>query len=262
LIPALPDCKRGGLTVRAGELGVNLIKTILIFIPVVAAVFLLMPIGIIVFAGGLIGLRKPLSYVMYRIAQGWALMMIKFTGCRVTVTGREHIPQKGGVCFVSNHGSIFDIVLHLAYDGRPIGFIAKKELAYIPFFNLWIYLLGGLFIDRKNIRRAVRTINKGIARIKAGSAMIIFPEGHRSRGQGLLPFRPGALKLATQAGAPIVPVALSGSYEVFERRYRLQPGPVEVRYGKPIPTAGLPPEGRKNMLSDQVYGVIKEALGE
>jgi 1-acyl-sn-glycerol-3-phosphate acyltransferase len=223
---------------------------------------LLTPIGIIVFICSLIGLWKPVSYLMYRIAQGWALMMIKLTGCTMTVTGREQIPRRGGVCFVSNHGSIFDIVLHLAYAGRPIGFIAKKELAYIPFLNMWIYLLGGRFIDRKNIRRAVRSINKGIARIKAGGAMIIFPEGHRSRGQGLLPFRPGALKLATQAGAPIVPVALSGSYDVFERQYRLCPGPVGIHFGEPIPTADLPAGGRKNALSDQVYGVIKEALGE
>ena len=222
---------------------------------------LLTPLGFIVFICSLIGLRKPASRIMYRVAQGWALMMIKLTGCNMTVTGRERIPHKGGVCFVSNHGSIFDIVLHLAYDGRPIGFIAKKELAYIPFLNMWIYLLGGLFIDRKNIRRAVRTINKGIARIKAGGAMIIFPEGHRSRGQGLLPFRSGALKLATQAGAPIVPVALEGSYDVFERQYRLRPGPVRVHFGEPISTADLPPEGRKNALSDQVYGVIKGFLG-
>ncbi|MDR0624788.1 MAG: 1-acyl-sn-glycerol-3-phosphate acyltransferase [Treponema sp.] len=239
----------------------SLIKTILIFIPVVAAVIFLTPIGIIVFTGSLIGLRKPLSYMMYRIAQGWARMMIKFTGCQVTVTGRENIPSKGGVCFVSNHGSIFDIVLHLAYTGRPIGFAAKKELIYIPLLNMWIYLLGGFFIDRKNIRQAVRSINKGINRIKAGGAMIIFPEGHRSRGQGLLPFRPGALKLATQAEAPIVPVALAGSYDVFERHYRLRPGPVGVHFGKPIPTAGLPPEDRKKRLADQVYRVIKEALG-
>jgi 1-acyl-sn-glycerol-3-phosphate acyltransferase len=241
---------------------VSLIKTILIFIPVVTAMILLTPIGIIVFICSFISLRKPMSRMMYRIAQGWALMMIKLTGCRMTVTGREQIPRKGGVCFVSNHGSIFDIVLHLAYDGRPIGFIAKKELAYIPFLNMWIYLLGGLFIDRKNIRRAVRTINKGIARIKAGGAMIIFPEGRRSRGQGLLPFRPGALKLATQAGAPIIPVALTGSYDVFERQYRLQPGPVCVRFGAPIFTADLPAAGRKNALSDQIYGAIQEALGE
>jgi 1-acyl-sn-glycerol-3-phosphate acyltransferase len=55
-------------------------------------------------------------------------------------------------------------------------------------------------------------------------------------------------------------VAISGSYDVFERTSRIQPGPVAVRFGAPIPTAGIPPEGRKNTLADQVHGVIKEAL--
>jgi 1-acyl-sn-glycerol-3-phosphate acyltransferase len=247
---------------EALEIDLSLIKTIVLFIPVVAAVILLIPVGVVVFTFSVIGLRKPMSHMMYRVAQGWALMMIKFIGCPVTVTGREFIPRKGGVCFVSNHGSIFDIVLHLAYFGRPFGFVAKKELIYIPLLNMWIALLGGLFIDRKNIRRAVRTINKGISRIKAGGAMIIFPEGRRSRGQGLLPFHPGSLKLATQAEAPIIPVAVSGTYDIFERNYRVNPVPVAIHFCEPIPTAGLPPEDRKKALADQVYGVIKEKLGE
>jgi 1-acyl-sn-glycerol-3-phosphate acyltransferase len=237
-----------------------LLKTIAIFIPVVLAMILLTPIGFVVFVLSFLGLRKPMSHFMYRIAQGWALLMVKFTGCKLTVSGREKIPQKGGVCFVSNHGSIFDIILHLAYDGRPIGFIAKKELIYIPFLNIWISVLGGLFIDRKNNRRAIRTIKKGIARIKSGGAMIIFPEGHRSRGQGLLPFHPGSLKLATQAEAPIVPVAIKGSYDVFEKTYRLQSVPIAVSFGDPIITSDLPKEDRKQILADKIFANISQML--
>jgi 1-acyl-sn-glycerol-3-phosphate acyltransferase len=241
---------------------VAFLKTVLIFVPVVGAVVVLVPIGILVFIFSCVGLRKPALYVMYRIAQGWARLVIRLSGCAVTVTGREHIPLQGGLCIVSNHGSIYDVLLALAYIGRPFGFIAKKELAYIPLLNMWIYLLGGFFIDRKNIRSAVKTINKGIKRIKAGDAIIIFPEGHRSRGQGLLPFRPGALKLATQAGSPIVPMALSGSYEVFEKNYRLCPGPITVSFGLPIFTADLPPQERKQVLADQIREIIAGMLKE
>jgi 1-acyl-sn-glycerol-3-phosphate acyltransferase len=237
-------------------------KTILIFIPVVGAVIVLVPIGVLVFVLGCLGLRKPVSWVMYRIAQGWARLMIRLSGCTVTVTGREHIPPRGGLCVVSNHGSIYDILLALAYIGRPFGFIAKRELAYIPLLNMWIYVLGGLFIDRKNIRNAVKTIGRGVDRIKAGGAMIIFPEGHRSRGQGLLPFHPGSLKLATQAGSPIVPMALSGSYEVFEKAYRLHPGPVKVSFAPPILTAELPPSDRKQVLADRIRDIIAGLLNE
>jgi 1-acyl-sn-glycerol-3-phosphate acyltransferase len=173
----------------------------------------------------------------------------------------EDIPRGGSVCFVSNHGSIFDIVLLLAYSRRLFGFVAKKELLYIPFLNIWIYMLGGLFIDRNNPRKALKTINAGITRIKKGGAMLIFPEGHRSRGQNLLPFHPGSFKLATQSGAVIVPVAVKGTREIFEKSYRVNPCPVGITFCKPVPTADLPAEGRKQVLADRIYNVIKEELG-
>jgi len=237
-----------------------MIKTVVVFVYMVIAVPILLPIGIAALVLSLLGLRKPMAVVTYHVAQGWARLSIKLTGCPVTVVGRENIPRSGGVCFVSNHGSVFDIVLLLAYCGRPIGFIAKKELLLLPFFNIWIFLIGGLFIDRKKIRNAIRTINKGVARIKAGGGMIIFPEGHRSRGQGLLPFHPGSLKLATQAEAPIVPVAIAGSYDVFERQNRVVSAPVKVSFCPPIYTADLPSADRKVILSDKIYSVINGQL--
>ncbi|MCL2442695.1 MAG: 1-acyl-sn-glycerol-3-phosphate acyltransferase [Treponema sp.] len=239
-----------------------MIKTILIFLYLsISMILLILPALIIGFLY-LIGLRNSMRLIFYRLAQGWGHSIIKMAGCSVTVSGRENIPRKNGICFVSNHCGFFDIVLLLAYCGRPFGFVAKKELLLIPFLNIWIFLLGGLFIDRKNVRKAIRTINKGIRRIKSGGGMIIFPEGHRSKGRGLLPFHPGSLKLATEAKAPIVPVAISGSYEVFERTYRAVSSPVKISFLKPINTADLPPADRKHVLSDRIYSIIKEELGE
>jgi 1-acyl-sn-glycerol-3-phosphate acyltransferase len=201
-----------------------------------------------------------MSIFIYRIAQGWAKSLVLLTGCDVTVKGRENIPKRGGVCFVSNHCGYFDIVLLLAYCGRPFGYVAKKELLLIPFLNVWIYMLGGLFIDRKNVRKAVHTINKGIKRIKAGSGMLIFPEGHRSKGRGLLPFHPGSLKLATKADAVIIPVAIEGSYEALEKNNRVVSGPVKVAFLQPIYTADLSSGERKIVLSDRIFSVINEEL--
>ncbi|MDR0465588.1 MAG: 1-acyl-sn-glycerol-3-phosphate acyltransferase, partial [Treponema sp.] len=192
-----------------------MINTILAVLYFIFSLVFLLPFGLIAGFFYLFGLRKIMSLLIYLIAKGWAIVTIKVAGCTLTVKGRENIPKKGGVCFVSNHDGYFDIVLLLAFCGRPFGFIAKKELLFIPFLNVWIYLLGGLFIDRGNIRKAVRTINKGVQRIKSGGGMVIFPEGHRAKGRGLLPFHPGSLKLATAAEAPIVPVAIEGSYEVL-----------------------------------------------
>jgi len=176
------------------------------------------------------------------------------------VKGRENIPPRGGVCFVSNHVGIFDIILALAYAGRPFGFIAKKELLYVPFINIWISILGGLFIDRKNIRKAKRTIDLGIQKLQNGWSMLIFPEGTRSKGQGLLPFRSGAIKLATNSLAPIVPIAIAGSYEVFEKDYRVHGVPIRMVFCPAINTSELSGEDRRHLLPDRVRSVIEDAL--
>ena len=195
------------------------------------------------------------------IEQVWGHLIIKFTRCQITVTGRENIPKEGGACFVSNHGGYFDIVLLLAYSGRRIGFIAKKELMLIPILNIWIFITGGLFIDRRSPRKAAITIHKGVQKIKSGSCIIIFPEGSRAKEHKLNPFHHGALKLATLAHAPIVPVAIKGSYNVWEKTKRVVPSSMEITFCKPIYTAEIPPGDRKQILSDRIYDIIKEKLG-
>ena len=237
-----------------------IVKTIVAFGFTILYMLALFPIGVLAFLLSFLGLKKPMAIVINKIANIWSKGIITLTGCRPVVEGRENIPKKGAVCFVSNHVGIFDIILALAYIGRPFGFIAKKELAYLPFFDIWIYMLGGLFIDRKNIRSALKTINKGIQKIKDGNSMLIFPEGTRSKGRGLLPFKSGAIKLATHSLAPIVPIAITGSYEVFEKDYRVHAAPVRVVFRPTIITAEMSPDERRHGLMDQVRLSIEEGL--
>ena len=237
-----------------------MVRTILSFFYVAVSMIFLLPFGLLAMLLHFLGLKKLMRQAVCLIGMGWGLSVIKISGCKLTVTGRENIPKKGGVCFVSNHCGYFDIVLLLAYCGRSIGFIAKKELGYVPFLNIWIFMIGGFFIDRGVTRKAIRTINKGVQRIKSGGGLVIFPEGHRSKGRGLLPFHAGSLKLATAAGAPIVPVAIEGSYDVFEKTGCVVSVPVKIAFCEPIDTASLPPEEKKQVLSDRIYSIIKEKL--
>ena len=237
-----------------------MVKTIMAFAITVLTIILFTPFGIFFIILYFIGLKKPTSWMIYKIGQNWARIIIWVTGCTMDIVGLENIPPKGGVCFVSNHAGIFDIIIALAYAGRPFGFIAKKELLYVPFIDIWIYMLGGLFIDRKNIRKAKRTIDLGIHKLQKGSSMLIFPEGTRSKGQGLLPFRSGAIKLATNSLAPIVPIAITGSYEVFEKDYRVHGVPVRVVFCPIINTSEMSGEDRRHLLPDQVRSVIENAL--
>ena len=235
-------------------------KTVIVFTLVGLTVIAVTPFGIIALLFSLFGLKKIMFFLAYKVAQTWAFILIGLSGSRVTVTGKENIPKKGGVCFVCNHGSIFDIIINLAYIGRPFGFIAKKELLLLPFLNAWILILGGLFIDRKNPKKGLKVINKGIKHLKKGGNILIFPEGSRSRGQGLLPFKPGSFKLATQSGVPIIPVAISGSYDVFERNHRIKAVPVRIVFGPLISLQDMPLENRKQILAEKVRGIIEAAL--
>jgi len=237
-----------------------LLKTVLAFAATIFAMFLFIPVGLPAFILSFLGLKKPMSWVNYKMAQAWARCIIYITGCSMEVKGREHIPKKGSVCFVSNHVGIFDIILAIGYIGRPFGFIAKKELAFIPMLDVWIYLLGGLFLDRKNIRKAISTMNRGIQKIKDGGSMLIFPEGTRSKGRGLGPFKSGSFKLASNSLAPVIPIAIAGSYDVFERHYLVHAVPVRLVFCPPIVTADMSSDDRRHKLPDQVRLTIEETL--
>ena len=237
-----------------------MVKTAIKFTLIALSVIFLTPFGIAALVFSLLGLKKLMTFLMYKLAQGWAHSLLWLSGCEITVSGRENIPKKGGICFVCNHQSIFDIIMNLAFIGRPFGFIAKKELLFLPFLNAWIFILGGLFIDRNNPRKGLKTINSGIKRLKNGASILIFPEGSRSKGQGLMPFKPGSFKLAIQSGVPVVPVAVSGTYEAYEKNHRLESVPVRIVFGAPISIEDIPHENRKQILADRAREVIEAGL--
>lgn len=239
---------------------VLLIKTILVFAGIWISVAIALPLGFIFFILSLIGFDRFARWLLRGLARLWARAVIWATGCKVTVEGLEHIPREGeGLCFVGNHPGDFDVILALAYIPRAFGFIAKKEILFFPFINLWVLLLGGLFLDRKNIGQARRAIEGGAERIRRGLSMIIFPEGTRSRGKGLLPFKAGAFKLATLAGSPIIPMAIEGSYAVYEETGFVRAVPVRLAFGPPISTKNLSVEERK-ALPEQVREEIARML--
>jgi 1-acyl-sn-glycerol-3-phosphate acyltransferase len=97
-----------------------------------------------------------------------------------------------------------------------------------------------------------------VQRLKQGNAMLIFPEGTRSRGRGLLPFKSGSFRLATQSGVPILPVAITGSYDVFEKNRRAVAADVSVTFAPPI---SAPTQGDKRKgIADQAYESIAGML--
>lgn len=158
-----------------------------------------------------------LDSLVNAIAIPWARSLLKLAGCKVHVIGAENVPENTAVLFVSNHQSNFDIPILMAHIDREKGFVAKENLEKLPLISQWMRHIHCVFIKRGSPRDAAIAINQGIKLLKAGYSMVIFPEGTRSKDGALQEFKPGALKLATKAGVPIVPVAISGSIHMMRK---------------------------------------------
>lgn len=176
-------------------------------------------------------------------------VMLKTAGVTITVEGRENIPADTAVLYVGNHRSYFDILVGYVTVPGLVGFVAKKEMERIPLLSTWMKLVNCLFLDRSNLKEGLKTILAGIAQVRRGVSVWIFPEGTRNTGEdplNMIPFKEGSLKIAEKSGCPVVPVALSGTAEIFERQFpRMRPSHVIITFGKPFLMKELPPEEKK-----------------
>ena len=167
----------------------------------------------------------------------------------VTVRGLENIPKDQAVLYVGNHRSYFDILVGYTTVPTLLGFVAKKEMRRYPLLAQWMENANCLFLDRENPKEGLKTILQGIEYVKRGVSVWIFPEGTRNRNEDpldLLPFKEGSLKIAEKSGCPVVPVALTGTADVFERHLPfIYPAHVTIEFGKPFIVKELEPEQRK-----------------
>ncbi len=184
-----------------------------------------------------------------RIVQ-WAFKVILFIcGTKVTVIGEENVPKDEPVLYIGNHRSIFDIVITYARCPRLTGYISKKSVEKVPLLNLWMKRLHCLFIDRENVKEALKTILSGIDNVNNDISMCIYPEGTRNKTEGeLLPFKEGSFKIAEKTGCAIIPMALSNSAEIFENHFPfIKKTHVVLEYGTPIYPKDLDKETKKKI---------------
>ncbi|WP_456279029.1 lysophospholipid acyltransferase family protein [Bacillus sp. AK128] len=177
---------------------------------------------------------KERDELVHDIPKRWAKGVVKTSGARVSVEGEEFIPD-GPVLFVSNHQGNFDIPLLIGYIKKPIGFISKIEVKKLPIISHWMEVLPCIFMDRNNPRQSVKAMKEGSELLTKGHSMVIFPEGTRSKGGPVAPFKSGSFRLATKSGVPIVPITIDGSYKLFEEKgFLFQPGDVKITIHPPI----------------------------
>ena len=183
----------------------------------------------------------PKGEYVHRIARLWAAIHLRVNGIVVCLEASDNMPEPPFL-LMSNHQSALDIFALLS--GLPVSFkfIAKRELFRIPVFGWAMKRAGYISIDRNNPREALKAIEESAQKIKDGTAVLIFPEGHRSRNGRLQPFMKGGFSLAFRAGVPVVPLAITGSFAVQPKGSIISPperkGRVTIRVGKPVVMEG------------------------
>ena len=176
-------------------------------------------------------------------------LLLKLAGVTVTVKGAENIPEDTAVLYVGNHRSYFDILTGYVTVPTLVGFVAKKEMEKWPLLSNWMKNVHCLFLNRTDMKEGLKTILEGIAQVKSGISVWIFPEGTRNKNEDLmdlLPFKEGSLKIAEKSGCPVIPVAITGTAEVFEAHFpKIHSSNVTIEFGAPFIVKELEPEQRK-----------------
>ena len=171
----------------------------------------------------------------------WANWLLQTNGIRVSVRGLENLEKSHSYILLSNHASLLDIPGIISAFPFPVRFIAKKSLAWIPIFGWSLHLSGHILIDRERAQSALKSSKKAASLLQGGTSIIVFPEGTRSPDGGVKEFKGGAFLLALKSQASIVPVSISGTYQMLPRTgWGFWPGTVQIHVGEPIPTQGIP----------------------
>ena len=158
-------------------------------------------------------------------------------GLKVEKRLPEGAENFGNAIYIANHQNNYDMVTASNIVLPPTVTVGKKSLLWIPFFGQLYWLTGNLLIDRNNRAKAHSTIAEVVNHFKKRKISIwMFPEGTRSRGRGLLPFKTGAFHAAIAAGVPIIPVCVSNTSNKINLN-RLNNGLVIVEMLPPVDTS-------------------------
>ena len=180
---------------------------------------------------------------------------------RLELRGTEHIPLEGAVLIVSNHQTFADPPLVTIPVRRPIYYMAWNQLFRIPFFGWLIRRLRAIPVD-VDATKDSRATREVVRVLRAGEAVMIFPEAERTLDGRVARFRPGAFRLAASLGVPVLPVTIDGGHESWPPKQTWpRPGRITITYHpleRPDPTEDARVAARN--LAERVRAVIVGSL--
>ena len=200
------------------------------------------------------------SNKVYHIARvfGYAGRLLGIRVKRIIPASTAALTQ---AVYIANHQNNMDLFSLSTAVPQGVVCVGKKSLIWIPLFGVLYWASGNILINRQLRHKAIATIDQIAAQMKASHLSIwMFPEGTRSRGKGLLPFKTGAFHAALQAGVPIVPVVCSDTHNKIHLN-RCDNGTFVVEMLEPIATVGLTQEDIPRLI-EQCHSLMSAKLAQ
>lgn len=170
------------------------------------------------------------------VARLWGKVILWITPVRVKTQGLEHIEAHQSYVVVANHQSTYDILA--VYGHMPLDFkwVIKQELRKVPFLGFACYKIGHIFVDRRNKQSSMASMKAAKETLVDGTSVFFFPEGTRSNGQELNPFKKGAFKMAKDLNLPILSLSIADADKIMpSQSLRILPGTITLTFHEPIP---------------------------
>jgi 1-acyl-sn-glycerol-3-phosphate acyltransferase len=197
--------------------------------------------------------------LMYRMAMNLIRLETRLLRIQVRVKGLENIPPRACV-FVANHASNVDPMVMMPVIPRRVGILVKRELFRIPIFSTAMRVAQFVPVDRSGGESTGAAVSTVVENLKKGFSYVIFSEGTRSPDGRMRPFKRGALTMAMEAGASIVPVSLGGTHRLLSKgKAIVRPGQATVQFGPAMDASAYQKEQRAELL-DRVEALVAAGL--
>jgi 1-acyl-sn-glycerol-3-phosphate acyltransferase len=200
--------------------------------------------------------------MQHRIAHFWGRNFVRLSFSRLRIEGAENFHKCPVAVYVSNHTSYMDTPV--IFGALPFQFriLAKKDLWQWPMIGGYLGRSGQMPIDLENPHATLSSLGGAVKALRAGMPLFVFPEGGRTLTGALRPFLPGAAYLAIRAQVPLVPIALSGVFDLLPIHTKhFYPCKLTVRVGKPIETKGMTVR-QNGELTERLRAAIEQMLSQ
>lgn len=196
------------------------------------------------------------------IAHLWARSLLLISLSPVKIIGCEKLPEQETAVYAVNHLSYMDTPVLFAKLPFQFRILAKQELWKVPFIGWYLHHSGQVPVDTNSPRSLIASLNRGVATLKHGLPLVLFPEGGRTSTGQLQTMMSGCAYMAIKAQVPLVPLTLVGTYELLPIHvYALHPRPLLIVVGDPIPTTGLTTRDA-DALTQRLYQVISTTYAQ